>query len=60
MLVQESCQEWQIPLAVSALDFKKAYDSISHSAIWESLTEQGVDKAYIQILAKLYEGQTAD
>jgi len=58
-ILQEIADEWQIPLWVAAIDFKKAFDSVTHAAIWESLTEQGVHPSYVQLLSKLYNNQTA-
>jgi hypothetical protein len=57
--IQEIADEWQIPLWVAAVDFKKAFDSVTHEAIWIALQEQGVTAAYISLLAKLYDHQTA-
>ena len=58
-MLQEISDEWQIPLWVAAVDFKKAFDSVTHSAIWRALSEQGVSPSYIQLLNKLYNNQTA-
>ena len=44
---------------MSALDFKKAFDSVEHDSIWQSLGAQGIEPGYITILQKLYHGQTA-
>jgi hypothetical protein len=41
------------------LDFKKAFDTIKHESIWNSLEEQGVPYTYIDTLQKLYTGQAA-
>eukprot|EP00973_Karenia_brevis_P057927 8063893-Karenia_brevis.AAC.1 len=57
-MIQEVTDEWQLPLWACTLDFKKAFDSISHEALWCSLTEQGVGGAYINALTKLYKRQT--
>ena len=39
------------------MDFQKAFDSVEHKAIWEALERQGVDKAYIEVLRRLYANQ---
>jgi len=57
--LQEAADEWQVPLWIAAVDFRKAFDSVSHSAIWTSLAEQGVPHAYVALLSKLYDNQTA-
>ncbi len=56
-IVQEIADEWQIPIWVAAVDFKKASDSVTHEALWSSMADQGVDIAYINILDKLYHKQ---
>jgi hypothetical protein len=58
-IVQEIADEWQIPLWVAAVDFKKAFDSVTHQALWDSMAEQGVDSTYTALLDKLYRNQTA-
>ena len=50
--------EHNIALWVAAVDFEKAFDSVSHASLWASLHEQGVPASYISVLRKLYEGQT--
>ena len=39
---------------VAAIDFKKAFDSIQHEAIWKSLRNHSVSEQYISLLKKLY------
>lgn len=41
------------------MDFKKAFDSISHASIWMSLAECGVDPVYMNLLSRMYHGQHA-
>ena len=40
------------------MDFRKAFDSISHVALWEALREQDVSAGYLLLLQALYDGQT--
>jgi len=42
MMIQEIAQEWQIPVWTATLDFKKAFDTVSHDTLWTALTEQNV------------------
>jgi hypothetical protein len=35
----EKCGEFDVDLHILFIDFKKAYDSIKHSAIWRALEE---------------------
>ena len=59
MILQEIADEWQIPIWSAAIDFKKAFDSVSHEALWTALADQGIDDTYICLLSKLYADQTA-
>lgn len=56
-LLIEASVEFNVPLWACAVDFRKAFDTVSHGLLWEALADQGVPKAYIRILAKLYENQ---
>ena len=58
-MVQEKADEYRFPLWFAALDFQKAFDSVEHQALWNSLFRQGVPLQYIQILENLYAEQTA-
>ena len=40
----------------AAIDFKKAFDTVKHFAVWSALEEQGVPQQYTNALRKLYEG----
>ena len=57
-LIQETAEEWKYPLWVAAVDFKKAFDSVTHRALWQALKDQGVSQGYINLLDKLYHKQT--
>ena len=58
-LLAEKCNEFNLPVWIATLDFKKAFDSISHASIWEALIEQKVPATYADLLSRLYEGQRA-
>nr|pir hypothetical protein Y105C5A.f - Caenorhabditis elegans [Caenorhabditis elegans] len=53
-------REYQIPLTLVFIDFKKAFDSVEHQAIWKSLDEQGADGAYIDLLKECYKNCTTN
>jgi retron-type reverse transcriptase len=53
----ERSQEFQLPLWVAAVDFKKAFDTVRHECIWKALRDQGVHETYVSTLAKLYTDQ---
>ena len=58
-ILAEKCNEYNLPLWVATLDFRKAFDSIEHTSIWDALVAHGVPHVYIPMLAKLYQGQHA-
>eukprot|EP00973_Karenia_brevis_P020217 2774566-Karenia_brevis.AAC.1 len=57
-MLTETSLEFNRPLWVCAVDFKKAFDSVEHGAIWKALLRQGVDSRYVHMLSELYAGQT--
>ena len=57
VMVQEIADEWKFPIWTAAVDFKKAFDSVTHRALWHALSEQGVSDGYIYLLDKLYTEQ---
>ena len=59
-LLAEKCSEFNMPLWTATLDFKKAFDSISHASIWEALATHGVSDLYMNLLSRLYQGQRAN
>ena len=46
-----------VPLYISTIDFTKAFDSIKHSAIWNSLRLYGIKPAYVKLSQNLYKQQ---
>ena len=59
VMLTEKCNEFTIPLWTATLDFKGAFDSLSHSSIWESLLTQGISAIYIDLMSRLYQNQRA-
>lgn len=55
----EKHKEFQLPLYIGLIDFKKAFDSITHPSIWQALCNQDIPKCYIQVIKKIYEKSTA-
>ena len=51
--------EYHLPLCLAFIDFEKAFDSISHSALFSALKEQGIEQDYIEILHNIYKTSTA-
>ena len=56
--IQDKASERQVELWTCFLDYQKAFDSVEHEAIWTALGRQGVHLAYIDMLKKMYKGQT--
>ena len=53
----EKAEEFQLPLWMAAIDFKKAFDCVDHGSLWQALREQGVPKGYVRVCRDLYTGQ---
>ena len=58
-MIEEVAREWQVPVYLATLDFKKAFDAVSHQALWNALTDQGLAPQYVALLTQLYTNQTA-
>ena len=58
-LLAESCAEWNAELWIALVDFKKAFDTVEHGALWSTLRNQGVEMSYIYLLQRPYKVQTA-
>ena len=57
--LQEKADEYNIPLCFAFIDYDKAFDSIEFNPLFESLENQGVEAAYINLLRDLYSGATS-
>ncbi|CAD5213238.1 unnamed protein product [Bursaphelenchus xylophilus] len=53
-LLIEKCREWDLPLHMVFIDFKKAFDSIKFVCIWRALEECGVDECTVRMIQQLY------
>jgi len=58
-MIQEKSYEWQLGLWTATIDFKKAFDTVSHKQLWRTLRQQGVSPPYVQLLRALYADSTA-
>ena len=56
-IMAEKMNEYNRPLWVAAVDFVKAFDTIKHSSLWQSLLEQSAPLVYIHCLQRLYTEQ---
>ena len=57
--VIEKSAEYNQPLYMAFIDYEKAFDSVEISAVIEALRNQGVEEAYVNILANIYKDSTA-
>ena len=55
----EKTNEYNIPLCLAFVDYEKAFDSIEHNAVFDSLREQGINENYVQLLENIYSNSTA-
>nr|XP_032516630.1 uncharacterized protein LOC116769593 [Danaus plexippus plexippus] len=53
-LIIEKYQERSRPLYLAYIDYKKAFDSVSHNYIWETLATQNVENEYIRVVKSIY------
>ena len=50
----EQCHNWQKPLRINYIDFKKAFDSIHRASLWKILELYDIPSKYINIFKALY------
>jgi len=50
----EQCHNWQKPLHINYIDFKKAFDSIHSDSLWQILELYCIPSKYINIFKALY------
>ncbi len=50
----EQSLEYQTPLIISFIEFKKAFDSIHRESLWKTLKVYGVPDKFINIFKTLY------
>nr|XP_034833605.1 uncharacterized protein LOC117990222 [Maniola hyperantus] len=53
-LIIEKYQEHQRPLYLAFIDYQKAFDTVTHASIWDSLKEQKVSEVYIETIRSIY------
>ena len=51
----EKYQEYQLPLAISFMDFTKAFDSIHRPSMWKILITYGIPRKIVSAIEKIYE-----
>lgn len=50
----EGFQDYQLPLAVTFIDFKKAFDSINRKVMFSVLRHYGIPEAVVNAISVLY------
>ena len=58
-ILMHNARQHQQPLYMCFVDFKKAFDSISHDKLWVTMMDMGYPLHLIDLLAKLYKKQLA-
>ncbi|CAB3252101.1 unnamed protein product [Arctia plantaginis] len=46
--------EYNKTIYLAFIDYSKAFDSLKHESVWQSLKEQGIQNAYINIIRNIY------
>ena len=54
-IIIEQSLEWQSPLYVSFVDFKKAFDVVDRTMIWRILRHYGIPQKIVNIIQSFYE-----
>ena len=58
-IIMQKARERQQPLYMCFVDFRKAFDSISHEKLWITMLEMGYPPHLVNLLSKLYRKQRA-
>ena len=51
----EQCIEWNVPLYINFIDFKKAFDSVHRESLWKILRAYGIPHKIVTIMRTFYE-----
>ena len=55
----EKSEEYQLSLVIGFIEYEKAFGSIEHFSIFETLRTINVNETYVKILENIYKGATA-
>lgn len=55
----EKMEEFNLPLYIAFVDYKKAFDSLEHASVFQALVNQGVETKYVRLLKTIYSQSTA-
>ncbi|EPB72885.1 reverse transcriptase [Ancylostoma ceylanicum] len=56
--IAEKSKEYNFPVYVALIDYKKAFDSLEWNAVWTALGRRGIHPELIEMLRKLYESSS--
>ncbi len=51
----EKTHEYNLPVYMMFVDFRKAFDTVDHTFLWEALRNQGINWKYIKVIKIMYE-----
>jgi len=57
-IILEQSLEWQSPVYINFIDFKKAFDMIDRSTMWRIMRHYGIPLKIVSIIRSLYNGMT--
>ena len=55
----ENASEYNIPLYLAFVDYRKVFDSVEIPAVQEAIEHHGVDQTYVSILKQIYQNATS-
>ena len=53
-MIEQKCHEWGSNMWTATIDFTKAFDSITHTSIWQALKSCDIEHNCISLLKKIY------
>ena len=57
-IILEQSLEWQSPVYINFIDFKKAFDMVDRSTMWRIMRHYGIPLNNVSIIRSLYDGMT--
>ena len=49
-MIDQRCHQWGIKMWAATIDFTKAFESVTHTSIWDALKSCGIEHDYIHLL----------
>ena len=57
--LQEKCQEQNVDLYMTFVDFPKAFDTVSREGLWKIMTKFGCPAKFIAVVRQFHDGMLA-